>query len=100
MSDIWKGVLERPSTPDCRQPIPVGPTLWQLMEPVTLEELNNTIISMSVKAPGADGPRLTDLRKMDRRALLSHFNLRLLTGFQPSSLCIGHPTLIPKDHNV
>ena len=43
MEPVWRGIMETPSVSDMPTPVSVGPILWQLLAPVTVNELEQTL---------------------------------------------------------
>ena len=54
MVPVWRGIMETPSVSDMHTPVSVGPLLWQLLAPVTVHELEQTLRNSSKTAPGPD----------------------------------------------
>ena len=96
MFSFWGDMFSKPSEIDRRSPTPVSDPIWQLMSPVTDEELANTISKSKSSAPGPDGIKLSDVKKVPRQELISHFNTWLFAGYQPSCLMLGRTVLPPK----
>lgn len=43
LEHFWRGIFEKESKPDIRKPDPVGPILWEIVAPVLMPELEQTI---------------------------------------------------------
>ena len=84
-------MFETESVVDERDPDPIGPVLWNIVEPITLDELQLTIKAMKAGAPGPDGMVLPLME------LIPHLNLWLMAGYCPDMCCMGESVLIPKD---
>ena len=69
------------SIPDNRSAQPVGPPKWQLMVPITTEDVNRSLKGMKDGAPGPDGQKLKDVRAIPHDQLAAHFNLWLLSAY-------------------
>ena len=93
----WQPIFETPSLKDNRRPTCVGPVKWEIVNPVTPEELKQVLTEgAKSSAPGPDGVKLRDVVGLGMEELCSHYNLWLLCGSQPSALCIGRTIYIPK----
>ena len=84
------------SIPDNRSAQPVGPPKWQLMVPITTEDVNRSLKGMKDGVPGPDGQKLKDVRAIPHDQLAAHFNLWLLSAYLPSTLRGGETVLLPK----
>ena len=94
---FWKETFEHLSITDARDPASVRGTQWEVIKPITLDELNLVIKSMGKnKAPGADGRKVSSLCEIPPKDLLAQMNLWLTGGGLPACLCEGRTTLIPK----
>ena len=93
---FWRSLFERTSVPDERCPEPVGPPKWELMAPITTEDVERSLMGMKDGAPGPDGRKLKDVRAIPHDQLSAHFNLWLLSGYLPSTLRGGETVLLPK----
>ena len=76
---------------------PAGPVLWDIIDPVTSQELTLTMNTMKADSTGTDGMVLSQLKEYPKCELISRFNLWLLNGFCPSLWCMVETVLIPKD---
>ena len=99
LEPFWRGVFETESVVDERDPDPIGPVLWNIVEPITLDELQLTIKAMKAGAPGPDGMVLSQLKKLPLMELILCLNLWLMAGFCPDVCCMGESVLIPKDRS-
>ena len=93
---FWRSLFEQPSVHDNRCPQPVGPPKWELMVPITTEDVEQSLKGMKDGAPGPDGRKLKDVRAIPLDQLAAHFHLWLLSGYQPSTLRGGETVLLPK----
>ena len=93
---FWRSLFEQPSVPDNRCPQSVGPPKWELMAPITAEDIEWSLKGMKDGAPGPDGRRLKDVRAIPFDQLAAHFNLWLLSGYLLSTLKGGETVLLPK----
>ncbi len=92
----WQPIFETPSIKDNRRPTCIGPVRWEIVNPVTPEELKQVLTEGASSAPGPDGVKLKDVIGLGMDELCSHYNLWLLCGSQPSALCMGRTIYIPK----
>ena len=92
----WQPIFETPSIKDNRRPAGVGPVKWELVAPVTPDELKQVLTEGASSAPGPNGVRLKDLIGLQMEELCSHYNLWLLCGSQPTAMCRGRTIFIPK----
>ena len=93
---FWRSLFEQPSVPDNGCPQSVGPPQWELMAPITAEDIEWSLKEMKDGAPGPDSRRLKDVRAIPFDQLAAHFNLWLLSGYLPSTLRGGETVLLPK----
>ena len=93
---FWRSLFVQASIPDNRSAQPVGPPKWQLMVPITTEDVNRSLKGMKDGAPGPDGQKLKDVRAIPHDQLAAHFNLWLLSAYLPSTLRGGETVLLPK----
>ena len=93
---FWRSLFEQTSVPDMRCPEPVGPPKWELLAPITPEDVERSMKGMKDGAPGPDGRKLKDVRAIPHGQLSAHFNLWLLSGYLPSTLRGGETVLLPK----
>lgn len=93
----WRSIFSKSSVPDHRTPDPVGPTQWEIMAPITSDDVKRTLAGMKDGAPGPDGRRLKDLKNIPIQELVAHYNLWLLAGYQPEALRRGETVLLPKE---
>ncbi|RLJ22762.1 hypothetical protein DJ031_00280 [bacterium endosymbiont of Escarpia laminata] len=93
---FWKKVFGEKSLADDRIIEPQGKILWDLVRPVRLEEIYATLRKTKEGAAGLDRISREEVRKLDPRALLAHFNLWLYAGYQPKEFRHSRTVLIPK----
>ena len=96
---FWNRVFGELSQPDERDPIVQGPILWDLIRTIALPELVATLRKTKKGAAGPDKVSMRDLKNIDPRALLAHFNLWLYVGYQPANFRRSRTVLIPKSAN-
>ena len=96
---FWSRVFGEMSQPDERDPIVQGPILWDLIRTIALPELFATLRKTKEGAVGPDKVLMRDLKNIDPRALLAHFNLWLYVGYQPADFRRSRTVLIPKSAN-
>ena len=94
---FWRSLFEHPSVPDDRTPDPVGPPKWELLAPITSEEVAKSLGGMKDGAPGPDGRKLKDVKAIPFDQLAGHFNLWLYAGTLPSPLRDAETVLLPKE---
>lgn len=51
---LWGGLFERPAVPDDRCPQPLRPPKWELMAPITAEDVDRFLKRMKDGALGPD----------------------------------------------
>ena len=96
LHSTWQPIFETPSIKDNRQPAGVGPVKWELVAPVTPDDLKQMLTEGASSAPGPDGVRLKDVIGLRMEELCSHYNLWLLCGSQPTAICRGRTIFILK----
>eukprot|EP00795_Rhopilema_esculentum_P011103 gene11103-19967_t len=96
MELVWRGIMETASVSDMRNLVSVGPILWQLLAPVTVHELEQTLRNSSKTAPGPDSISWKQLKGISANALVSHFNLWQLASYQPSPMGLGRTVFLEK----
>ncbi len=96
MEPAWRDIMEKPSMVDERSPQAVGPVLWQLLAPVTAEEVKQMFCKSSKSAPGPDNISLERLKRIPVEVLVSHFNLWQYASYQPDPMRIGRTIFIEK----
>ena len=74
----------------------MGPPKWELMAPITGEDVKRSLKWMKDSAPGPNGRKLKDVRAIPFDQLAAHFNLWLLSSYLPSTLRGGETVLLPK----
>ena len=98
MIDAWKEMFASNSLPDSRTPSQNHDTHWCLLKPITVEEINS-IRNTKDSSAGPDMITIKELNAIPATELASHFNLWLLVGTQPSEMCVGRTSFIPKVDN-
>lgn len=98
LEPYWRNIFEKESEVDDRVPDPIGPVLWDLIDPVTHVEVESTIKAARASAPGLDGMVLSRLKQLPVNELRARLNLWLLAGYCPTTCCLGEMVLILKDH--
>lgn len=83
--------------PDDRSPEPVGPPKWELVAPITSEEVAKSLKGVKDGAPGPDGRKLKDARALPIDQLAKHINLWLYAGCLPSPLRDSETVLLSKE---
>ena len=59
--EFWISLFQHPSVSDDRSPDPVGPLKWELVTPITPEEVAKSLKGMKDGALGPDGRKLKDV---------------------------------------
>ncbi|CAB4020586.1 reverse transcriptase [Paramuricea clavata] len=95
----WREIFEQESVQDLRTPEPFGPALWDMIDPISLAELEATMKAMKPGAPGPDRMVLSQLKHLNGEELRARFNLWVLAGYSPTSCCMDETILLPKDQN-
>ena len=93
---FWAPLLETPSIPDRRAPPGDGAPEWDIMAPITTDEVARHLRGMKDGATGPDNRTLNDVRKLGVAALACRFNVWMLTGIAPEAFRHGVTVLIPK----
>ena len=95
--DYWGRLFTRQSPPDQRPINPARPPQWEMMRPITKEELKTVLGSMdSESAAGPEGISVRMLKSWPITSLTATLNLWLLTTSVPSVMKHARTTLIPK----
>ena len=92
----WKDLFETKSQNDSREPPAEGPPEWEIVAPVTTEEVKRHIRGIKDDAAGPDGNPRKDLRRLTAGALATRYNLWLLADMAPDAFRGGVMVLIPK----
>ena len=74
----------------------MGPPKWELVAPITAEDVERSLKGMKDSVPGPNGRKLKDTRAITFDQLAAHFNLWLLSSYLPSTLRGGETALLPK----
>ena len=93
---FWSRVFGEESQVDERVVRPQGMVLWSLVRAITADEIFAALRKSKQGAAGLDKISRDDIRKLDPRALLAHFNLWLYAGYQPAEFRRSRTVLIPK----
>jgi hypothetical protein len=96
---FWRPLLAEPSTTDDR-PVRSVPEDWQIVDPVSVEEVRKALHDSEESAPGTDGITLKDLKSVSPSMLAAAFNMWLLAGHAPDRFTTGETILIPKDGDL
>jgi hypothetical protein len=78
----------------------VGPILYELLDPVTEEEVLTTIRKTKNGAAGPDHISVGQVKSIPTPVLTAHYNLWLLLGSQPTGFRKGVTVLIPKSNKA
>ena len=95
---FWRDLFETPPppVPDSRLLPVVGELHWELLHPITSEDVVRALKKMKDGTPGPDGRKLSDVKAIWADELADHFNLWLLAGCLPGRLRRGQTVLLPK----
>ena len=86
---FWSRIFGEMSQPDERDPIVQGPILSDLIRTIALPELFATLRKTKEGAMGPDKVSMRDLKNIDPRALLAHFNSGCMSGTSlPTSVAL------------
>ena len=75
----------------------MGPPKWELVTPITSEEVAKSLKDVKDGAPGPDGRKLQDTRALPIDQLAGHINLWIYVGCLPSPLRVSETFLLPKE---
>ncbi|MEG7522405.1 MAG: reverse transcriptase family protein, partial [Chromatiales bacterium] len=87
---------ETPSVEDHRKPPENVSPEWDMVTPITIDEVTRHLKELKDGAAGPDHRRKSDLLKLKPEALVCRFNIWLLAGIAPNSFRQGVTVLIPK----
>ena len=97
METYWRGIFETPSTPDARNPSCLRGPRWEVVEPVTEDDVLYGLKDVAGDtAAGPDGRVKKDIKGTPATELARMFNLWLYLGSQPSELVQSFTTFVPK----
>ena len=85
-----------PSHNDEHTTEPQDRVMWDPVKPIWLEEILATLRKSKDGAAGIDRISCDDIRKLNPRALQTHFNLWLYAGYQLAEFRHSRTVLIPK----
>ena len=69
---------------------------WELLHPISAEDVTGALKKMKDSAPGRDGRKLSDLKAIPAKELAGYFKLWLLAQYLPVSLRRSETVLLPK----
>ena len=93
---FWGNLFEKESTKDSRSVRPELGERYELIAPVTSDEVKLGKRKMKKGAPGPDMQRKADISRLKDQEVADHFNLWMLAQYQPSALHDARTILIPK----
>ena len=93
---FWRDLFETISVSDSWSLPIIGEMHWELMHPITTEDVVRALKKIKDDAPGPDGRKLADVKTISADELAGHFNLWLLAGCLPGRLRRGQSVLLPK----
>ena len=97
METYWRGIFEMPSVPDGRNPSCLRGPRWEVVKPVTADDVSYGLKDVAGDtAAGPDGRVKKDVKAIPATELARMFNLWLLLGSQPSRLVQSYTTFVPK----
>lgn len=94
--DFWEPIFSTPSVDDQRR-VKSTDSNWSILDPVSREEVSETIRHSSESSPGPDKLCLRHLKDFDPNDLAAAFNLWLLHSHVPTEVLKGETTLIFKN---
>ena len=59
---FWRNLFETPSVPNSRSPPVVRQVRWELLHPISAEDVTRALKEMKDGTPGPDGRRLQDVK--------------------------------------
>ena len=95
----WKTLFEHESQEDSREPPAEGAPEWEIVNPVTKDEVARHMRGLKDGAAGPDGKLRKHLKGLNTGALAARFNLWLLAGMAPDAFREGVTVLIPKSND-
>ena len=93
---FWRDLFETISVSDSQSLPIIGEMHWELMHPITTEDVVRALKKIKDDAPGPDGRKLADVKAISADQLAGHCNLWLLAGCLPGRLRRGQTVLLPK----
>ena len=93
---FWRDLFETISVSDSQSLPIIGEMHWELMHPITTEDVVRALKKIKDDAPGPDGRKLANVKAISADELAGHFNLWLLAGCLPVRLRRGQTVLLPK----
>lgn len=96
LAPFWEKLLGKESVQDSRRPSTKAGVKWDLIVPITVDEVQCALRSMGQSSPGPDGMSIDVLKSIPIGEIVTHYNLWLLAGYQPKCLRRGVTVLIPK----
>ena len=100
MEPAWREIMETPSLEDDRAPLAARPILWDLVTPVTSDDVRKVLKVMRKSSPGPDRLPYGVFKKIDPAALASHFDLWQYALTPPDLLSIGRAIFLEKVMNT
>ena len=89
LEPFWREMFEKESVIDNSEVDPIGPVMWDMIKPISLDEVTLTINAMKNGSPGLDGSVSACITSQ----FVAHH------WVWPSACCIGETVLISKDKN-
>ena len=99
MLDYWKHLFETESLVDNRPVVRPQLVKWDLMEPIEMREIEESLANVRESTPGWDGVSLAMVRAMPASNRAAMLNIWLLAGMIPVPLRKGVTSLIGKTPN-
>lgn len=93
--EFWRNIFDSTPKKDTRIP-EYRPTDLTLIEPFEEEHIEELVKSSTPTAPGPDGLKLEDVKRMSKLKIAAIFNGILFTGRTPTSFLSSRTVLIPK----
>ena len=99
MLDYWKQLFETESLMDNLPVVRPQVDKWDLMEPITTKEIEESLTNVKESTPGWDGISLAMIRAMPANNRAAMLNIWLVAGIIPVPLRKGVTSLIGKTPN-
>ncbi|VDK41074.1 unnamed protein product, partial [Dibothriocephalus latus] len=94
--EFWKALSERPSDPDERPVQTPNTVAWEIMDPISPEEVTRNLRLMQDSAAGIDGLSAKDLLRWPASAIAGYLCVIMATCHMPAQHCRCRTTLVPK----
>lgn len=95
----WRQLFSHPSKEDKRPAVPTAVS-WPIVDPITPEEVEETLRKSGDNSPGPDSLTLKQERNLNIKDLTVAFNQWLLQGYVPTDALAVETVLIFKDGDM